>query len=80
VRRLPAVSSSEVIRVLHRAGFIEAPRRGKGSHAAFYKQDEKGNTYLVIVPKRKTLPKGTLLAILDQAGLTREEFLRLLGG
>jgi len=41
-------------------------------------KDEAGKTYLVVVPKRKTLPKGTLLAILDQAGLTRAEFMELL--
>ena len=76
--RLPAVSSDDVIRVLHRAGFTDAPKRGKGSHVALYKKDEEGKTHLVVVPKRKTLPKGTLLAILDQAGLTRAEFMELL--
>jgi len=38
------------------------------------KRDRK-RLRLVIVPKRKSLPGGTLHAILDQAGLTREEFL-----
>jgi hypothetical protein len=33
---------------------------------------------LVIIPERKVLPKGTLRAILEQAGLSREEFLSLL--
>jgi predicted RNA binding protein YcfA (HicA-like mRNA interferase family) len=33
---------------------------------------------LVIVPDRKTLPRGTLRAILDQAGLTKNEFIDLL--
>jgi hypothetical protein len=33
---------------------------------------------LVIVPERKTLPKGTLRAILDQAGLTKDEVVELL--
>jgi predicted RNA binding protein YcfA (HicA-like mRNA interferase family) len=33
---------------------------------------------LVIVPKRRDLPQGTLRAIIEQAGLTRSEFLRLL--
>jgi len=76
--RLPAVSSDGVIRALYRAGFTDAPKRGKGSHVALYKKDEVGKTHLVVVPKRKTLPKGTLLAILDQAGLTRAEFMKLL--
>jgi predicted RNA binding protein YcfA (HicA-like mRNA interferase family) len=36
------------------------------------------NVRLVIVPERKTLPRGTLRAILDQAGLTKDEFVELL--
>jgi predicted RNA binding protein YcfA (HicA-like mRNA interferase family) len=75
--KLPSVSSSDVVRVLRKAGFIDAPHRGKGSHIALY-EEKGGRKHLVIIPKRKTLPKGTLLAILDQAGLTRAEFLRLL--
>jgi predicted RNA binding protein YcfA (HicA-like mRNA interferase family) len=41
------------------------------------KQDSD-RTRLVIIPDRKSLPRGTLRAILEQAGLSREEFLRLL--
>jgi predicted RNA binding protein YcfA (HicA-like mRNA interferase family) len=33
---------------------------------------------LVIVSNRKTLPIGTLRAILNQAGLTRDELIELL--
>ena len=76
--RLPALSSREIIRALRAAGFREAPDRGKGSHRAFVK-DEPGRTIrLVIVPYGKEIPRGTMLAILDQAGLSREAFLRLL--
>ncbi len=38
--KLPVLSSSEVERVLRRAGFEPAPKRGKGSHKAFVKQTE----------------------------------------
>ncbi|MEK7880421.1 MAG: type II toxin-antitoxin system HicA family toxin, partial [Deltaproteobacteria bacterium] len=31
-----------------------------------------------VVPERKTLPKGTLRSIIRQAGLSVEEFLKLL--
>jgi hypothetical protein len=34
---------------------------------------------LVIIPERKSIPVGTLRAIVRQAGLTVEEFLDLLG-
>jgi len=75
--KLPIVSSEDVVRVLKRVGFSYAPKRGKGSHLAFYKKDQDRKR-LVIIPKRKAIPKGTLLAILEQAGLTREQFLELL--
>jgi len=75
--KLPIVSSDDVIRVLKKRGFSYAPKRGKGSHMAFYKEKE-GKKWLVIVPKRKEIPRGTLISIIDQAGLTRDEFLKLL--
>jgi len=66
------------MQALSRAGFVEAPRRGKGSHRAFWKRDAAGRIRLVIVPQGKDIPRGTLLAILDQANLGRDEFLDLL--
>jgi predicted RNA binding protein YcfA (HicA-like mRNA interferase family) len=75
--KLPIISSDEVVRVLKKAGFAYAPKRGKGSHVAFHKETVE-RKLLVIIPKRKELPKGTLMAIIEQAGLTREEFLELL--
>lgn len=76
--RLPFLSSRQIIRALRKAGFVEAPDRGKGSHRAFVHQDANGRIRLVIVPYGKDIPRGTLQAILDQAGLSRQEFLRLL--
>ena len=76
--RLPSLSSVRIMRALRAAGFAEAPDRGKGSHRAFVKADGKGRVRLVIVPQGKDIPRGTLLAILEQAGLTRDEFLALL--
>ena len=52
-------------------------RGGKGSHVVLYKIDENGKR-LVIVPKRKEIPRGTLLSILKQANLSKEEFIDLL--
>lgn len=76
--RLPSVSSKQIIRALRAAGFTEAPDRGKGSHRAFVKKDDSNRVRLVIVPQGKDIPRGTLLAILDQAGLTKDEFVGLL--
>jgi predicted RNA binding protein YcfA (HicA-like mRNA interferase family) len=76
VTRLPSLSSKRIIRALLAAGFVEAPGRGKGSHRAFEKIGEP--TRLAIVPYGNDIPKGTLLAIIEQSGLSREEFLNLL--
>jgi len=76
--KLPSLSSTHIIRALRKAGFVEAPERGKGSHRAFVSRDSSGHTRLVIVPYGKDIPRGTLLAIMEQAGLSREEFLQLL--
>ncbi len=75
--KLPVTSSRQIIRILQKVGFEYAPKRGKGSHTAFVKR-EKDKTRLVIVPDRREIPRGTLLSILEQSGLTRKEFLKLL--
>ncbi len=76
--KLPSLSASQIIHALRKAGFDEAPDRGKGSHRAFCKKDQTGQMRLTIVSKGKDIPKGTLLAIIEQAGLSRDEFLKLL--
>ena len=76
--KLPGLSSDEVLQALRKVGFVYAPKRGKGSHTALCRTDASGKTWLVIVPKRRDLPQGTLRAIIAQAGLTRSEFLKLL--
>ena len=75
--KLPGLSSDQVVRALRKAGFVYAPKRGRGSHLALYRI-MAGKTRLVIVPKRKDLPLGTLRAIIEQSGLTQAEFLELL--
>ena len=76
--KLPSLSSTQIIRALRRVGFADAPHRGKGSHRALCRTDESGRQRLVIVPRGKDIPRGTLLAILEQAGLSRDEFAKLL--
>jgi len=39
---------------------------------------DNGITMLVIIPRRKAIPKGTLITIIKQAELTKEEFLSFL--
>ncbi|MBI2558422.1 type II toxin-antitoxin system HicA family toxin [Candidatus Woesearchaeota archaeon] len=73
--KLPLVSGSVVIKMLEKEGFL--PVRQRGSHVSLHKK-VNGKTLLVVVPMKKEIKKGTLLSIIKQAGMTREEFLRKL--
>ena len=75
---LPSLSSREIERALQRAGFTYAPKRGKGSHRAFTRVDANGVRRLAIVPRGKDVPRGTMHSILEQAGMSAEEFLQYL--
>ena len=74
MRKLPVVSGRELIRILGRAGFTHA--RQHGSHVVLVKTDKSGKR-AVVVPDHKEIDKGTLIEIIRQAGLKREEFLNL---
>ncbi len=75
--RRPRVRGRQAIRALERGGFELTHVRG--SHHYLRKPDV---TALVVVPVHgnRDLPAGTLRSILHQAGLTVEEFARLLEG
>ncbi|AKG91616.1 putative periplasmic or secreted lipoprotein [Geoglobus ahangari] len=73
--KLPVVSGEDVIKALHKAGFKVV--RQKGSHVRMEKRTEEG-TIKVTVPLHRSLKKGTLRIILKQAGLSVEEFIKLL--
>lgn len=76
--RLPIVSDKEIIKVLLKKGFKEAPKRGKGSHKAFFRIGLDGKFKLVVVPYNKAIPRGTSMSILNQAGISKEDFINLL--
>ena len=70
--KLPLVSGKDIIKLLQKEGF--AVTRQKGSHVSLHKKI--GNkTMLVVVPVKEEVKKGTLLSIIKQAGMTREEFI-----
>ncbi len=72
---LPVVSGRETIKALSKAGFNVV--RQRGSHVRLEKTNEDG-TIKLTVPLHKTLKKGTLRRIIQDAGLTIQEFNRLL--
>ena len=75
-RRLPALKAREVIRALERAGFVVT--RSKGSHHRLVHANEPARATTVPVHKGHDIPRGTLGDIIEQAGLTEDEFLDLL--
>lgn len=72
--KLPVLTPRDVIRILEKRGFLLD--RTKGSHHIYIHPDTKQRT--VVPVHRKDLPQGTLLSILKQAGIEREELDELL--
>lgn len=71
--RIPSFKPRELIKRFERIGFVID--RQKGSHVILYNSID--GKRLTIPLHVKDIPKGTLLSIIKQAGLTREEFLKL---
>lgn len=70
--KLPPLKPKQVIKILEKAGFSFV--RQKGSHRIYV----KGNIGITIPFHNKEMKRGTLRHIIKQAGLTIEEFLKLL--
>lgn len=73
--KLPAVTAREVARVAERLGFVL--HRQKGSHAVYYRQQDKSRVVIPMHAGRNIKPK-TLAGMIDDMGLTPEEFRELL--
>jgi len=70
--RLRGIKGKEAIKAFVKAGGIE--RGGKGDHVNV----KMPNGQIVTIPSSKELKIGLLKAALKKAGLTEEEFRRLL--
>ncbi|MGD8540525.1 MAG: type II toxin-antitoxin system HicA family toxin [Candidatus Aminicenantes bacterium] len=67
--KLPALTPRKVIKILEKHGF--ELDHFSGSHMVFYNAEKRKR---VVVPHhRRDIPRGTLLSILKQAGIEREE-------
>jgi predicted RNA binding protein YcfA (HicA-like mRNA interferase family) len=73
--KLPAVSSRKALAALKKAGFYV--HHQKGSHITL-KHNIDPTKRVTIPYHARDLNRRTLSRILDQAGLTREEFIALL--
>jgi predicted RNA binding protein YcfA (HicA-like mRNA interferase family) len=69
MHKLPSITSQKVIKILERKGFVLD--RAKGSHRVYYHSESKRR--VIISYHKKDLPKGTLMEILKQAGISKEE-------
>ncbi|TXT64255.1 MAG: hypothetical protein BAJALOKI1v1_590015 [Promethearchaeota archaeon] len=67
--KLPTLRPKKVIKILKEYGFVLD--RIKGSHHIFYHPESRRR---VVVPlHKKELPRGTLMEILKQAGISKED-------
>lgn len=71
--KLPVISGRECIKALEKEGFYF--KRQEGSHIVMRRDDPFGQ---VVVPDHRELDRGTLRAIIRQASLSSNEFLKLL--
>jgi predicted RNA binding protein YcfA (HicA-like mRNA interferase family) len=71
--KLPRVSGRECVRAFERVGFYF--KRQEGSHIILRRDDPFCQ---VVVPNHRELDRGTLRAIIQSAGLSVDEFVKLL--
>ncbi|MBI4759011.1 MAG: type II toxin-antitoxin system HicA family toxin [Chloroflexi bacterium] len=71
--KLPRISGRECAKALGKVGFYL--KRQEGSHMILRRDDPFAQ---VVVPDHKELDRGTLRAIVRQAGLSVDEFVKLL--
>jgi predicted RNA binding protein YcfA (HicA-like mRNA interferase family) len=74
--KLPSVKPRAVARFLEQNGFVLD--HTSGSHFVFYHPVSRRRA---VVPKHnRDMARGTLIALLREAGFTRDELVRFLGG
>jgi predicted RNA binding protein YcfA (HicA-like mRNA interferase family) len=71
--RLSPLTPQKVIRILEKKGFVLD--RVSGRHHIYYHPETKRRA--VIPVHKKDLPRGTLLEILKQAGISKSELKKL---
>ncbi|MCC7202362.1 MAG: type II toxin-antitoxin system HicA family toxin [Nitrospirae bacterium] len=71
----PAMTSSEVVAILNKLGFKFL--RQSGSSHAIYKRASDGKRTTVPVHPGKILKRKTLKSIIEDTGLTVDEFMQL---
>ena len=75
MNKLPSVSAREVIRVAKKLGFVLD--RQKGSHAVYLRATDH-RRLVIPVHKGRDLRTGTLRGLIDDMGLSVDEFVAML--
>ncbi|OHA50222.1 MAG: hypothetical protein A2Z62_01480 [Candidatus Terrybacteria bacterium RIFCSPLOWO2_02_42_20] len=73
--KLPTLKSKVLVRILKSVGFFEH-RQKSTSHLVMKHSD--GRRTIVPIHSNKDIPKGTLLAILRDIQITKEELIKVL--
>ena len=73
--KLPTVKSKDLVKILKSIGFLEH-RQKSTSHLMMKHSD--GRRAIVPMHSNKDIPKGTLLAILKDIQITKEELIKIL--
>ena len=69
--RLPSLKPRQIVSALEQCGFTVI--RTTGSHYQLF--NERTRRHTTVPYHNRDLPRGTVAAIVRQAGITREEFL-----
>ncbi|MBN2544130.1 type II toxin-antitoxin system HicA family toxin [bacterium] len=73
--KLPIISASSAIKAFEKDGWV-IQRKARGSHIIMKKE---GWQTTLSVPNHKELDRGLLRALIRDAGLTVDKFVKLLG-
>ncbi len=73
-RKLPILSAKEVVKALSKIGYRFDHQ--KGSHIVLRREEPPHRR--IAIPNYDEIPRGTLRAIISEAGFTVEQFLDLL--
>lgn len=74
--KYPVLRPAEIIKALEKSGFVYKSQRG--SHVKYVNTDKGKSTKTVIIPMHHEVARGTLRSILEQAGLSLDNFLKYL--
>ena len=72
--KLPIISWKEIIKAFNKIGYETDHQTG--SHIILRNREPPHRR--LTIPNHREIAKGTLLAIIKQAGLTRDEFFKLI--